>query len=55
MKSETFFLQGFVISNFLDLEVLNRWKERMPTARIDFRRAFHPQQILTALKSAVLH
>src|SRR5260370_15603298 len=53
--SETIFLQGFLISNFLDLEFFSRWKERMPTARIDFRRAFHPQQILTALKSAVLH
>jgi hypothetical protein len=54
-KSETIYLQGFLISNFLDSEVLKRWKERMPTAQIDFRRAFHPQQILTALKLAVLH
>ncbi len=53
--SETIFLQGFLISNFLDREVFNRWKERMPTAKIDFRRAFHPQQILTALKLTVLH
>jgi hypothetical protein len=54
-SSETIFLQGFLISNFLDHEVLSRWKERMPTAQIDFRRAFHPQQILTTLKLAVLH
>jgi hypothetical protein len=52
--AETIFLQGFLISNFLDREVLNRWKERMPTAQIDFRRAFHSQQILTALKLAAL-
>ncbi len=53
--SETIFLQGFLISNFLDREVLNRLKERLPTAKIDFRRAFHQQQILTALKLAVRH
>ncbi len=52
---ETIFLQGFLISNFLDREVLDRWKERMPTAQINVRRAFHPQQILTALKLATLH
>ncbi len=54
-RSETIFLQGFLISNFLDDEVLNRWKQRMPDSPIDFRRAFHPQQILTTLKLTVIH
>src|SRR5713226_1772203 len=53
--SETIYLQGFLISNFWDEEVLNRAKETIPKARLDFRRAFHPQQILTLLKSVILH
>jgi hypothetical protein len=53
--AETVYLQGFLISNFLDDEVFNRAKERMPQARLDFRRAFHSQQVLTLLKSTILH
>jgi hypothetical protein len=53
--SETTYLQSFLISNFWDDEVLNRAKEKMGAARIDFRRAFHSQQILTLLKWATLH
>lgn len=53
--SETIYLQGFLISNFFDLEILGRWKTRMPGAKIDYRRAFHPQQILTILKWTLLH
>src|SRR6266404_2220367 len=48
--SETIYLQSFLISNFMDDEVLDRAKQRMPNARVDFRRAFHLQQILTRLK-----
>jgi hypothetical protein len=53
--SETISLQGFLISNFLDLDILNRWKNKMPNAHFDFHRAFHPQQILTMIKLAVLY
>src|SRR5579862_3734907 len=40
---ETIQLQGFLIRNFFDREILDRWKTRIPNAKIDDRRAFHPQ------------
>lgn len=53
--SETIYLQGFLISTFMDDEVLDRAKQRMPNAQLDFRRAFHLQQILTVLKWTILN
>lgn len=52
--SETIYLQIFLISNFMDDRILDRAKQRMPTARVDFRRVFHLQQILTVLKWTIL-
>lgn len=54
-QSETVKLQGFLISNFWDDEILDRAKERMGTARLDYRIAFHSQQILTMMKWVILH
>lgn len=51
---ETIYLQRFLVSNFLDQEVQDRCKEKMPNERIDFRRPFHSQQVLTAIKWAIL-
>jgi len=51
----TLYLQSFLVSNFWDPEVLSRAKEKIPKARLDFRRAFHTQQVLTLLKSTILH
>src|SRR5579862_5855745 len=54
-KNETLYLQGYLVSNFLDDAVLTRLKERMPNAELDFRRSFHSQQILTLLKLTAVH
>jgi hypothetical protein len=55
IPSETVDLQTFLISNFFDDHVLNRARQVMPTERLDFRRPFHSQQILTFLRWTVLH
>src|ERR1700722_6782745 len=52
---ETIYLQSFLVANFWDDDVLNRAKEKFPTDRLSFRRAFHLQQILTLLKWTVIH
>lgn len=52
---ETIQLQSFLISNFWNDDVLNRAKEKFGTERLDFRRAFHLQQVLTLLKWAILN
>src|SRR2546425_11463430 len=48
--AETIDLQSFLIANFWDDEVLGRAREKFGSARLDFRRGFHLQQILTLLK-----
>lgn len=48
-------MQGFLIANFWDDTVLDQAKRKMPSARLDFRRAFHLQQILTLLKWVLLY
>jgi len=54
-ESETIRLQSFLVANFWDDELLTRAKERMGTSRLDYRIAFHSQQILTLMRSVVLH
>ncbi len=53
--AETVNLQSFLIANFWDDDVLSQAKKKFASARLDFRRAFHLQQILTLLKWTVLH
>jgi len=53
--SETIALQGFLISNFWDDEVLSTAKEKMGQAKLDERIAFHSQQILAMMKWVVRH
>lgn len=48
-------MQGFLIANFWDDTVLDQAKRKLPSARLDFRRAFHLQQILTLLKWTLLY
>jgi hypothetical protein len=49
-SAETTDLQTFLVNNFWDDEVFGRAKNKMGSARLDFRRAFHSLQILTLLK-----
>lgn len=53
--AETIYLQSFLVANFWDDDVLSQAKKKFGSARLDFRRAFHLQQILTLLKWTVLH
>lgn len=53
--AETIRLQRFLALNFLDDEVRDRWKGKMPDERIDFRRPFHSQQVLTVVKWVILY
>src|ERR1700688_1339687 len=55
VPSETIDLQRFLVSNFLDDHILGQAKKVMATERLDYRRPFHTQQILTFLKWAVLY
>ena len=54
-RSETIELQRFLIVNFFDDEVLDRAKKRMGTEQLDFRVAFHPQQVLMMMKWVIVH
>lgn len=51
---DTAALQGFLIRNFVDDGLLQKLKERYGQERLDFRYAFHRQQVLTLAKWAVL-
>jgi hypothetical protein len=53
--TETIDLQAFLMSNFLDEDVLGRWRKRLPNEPLHFRRGFHSQQILTVLKWIILY
>ena len=48
-------LQGFLIANFIDEELLSTLKNRYGRERMDVRQCFHRWQILTLLKWAILH
>jgi hypothetical protein len=52
---ETIELQSFLIRNFWNDEVLDQAKKKLGSERLDFRRGFHLQQVLTLLKWAVLY
>lgn len=54
-RSETIKLQSFLIVNFWNDEILDRAKQRMGTAQLDCRIAFHPQQVLMMLKWVIVH
>lgn len=54
-SDETIKLQSFLISNFFDAEVFDRAKERLGVERLDFRVAFHPQQVLLLMKWVLLN
>ncbi len=53
-EKEAIALQGFLVANFLDDEVLAKAKERFGRDRLDLRRSFHSQQVLTLLKWAII-
>ncbi|MEE8608768.1 MAG: hypothetical protein V3S55_14270 [Nitrospiraceae bacterium] len=48
-------LQRFLVANFFNDEVLAKAKEKYGRDRLDVRRAFHCQQVLTLLKWGILH
>lgn len=54
-RADTLYLQGFLAANFWDDDVLDRAKQRMPRAQLDARPGFHPQQVLSLVKSVILH
>jgi hypothetical protein len=54
-SAQTIQLQGFLIVNFFDDEILNQAKLKFPSEHLDYRRAFHLQQVLTILKWTVLY
>jgi hypothetical protein len=47
-------LQAFLVSNFISDELLAKLKERYGPERTDVRRCFHPWQVLTLLKWAIV-
>ena len=47
-------LQGFLVSNFIDDDLLGRLKTRYGRERLDDRQCFHRWQVLTLLKWAIV-
>jgi hypothetical protein len=54
-SEETIKLQSLLINNLFDDEIFDRAKRRLGAERLDFRIAFHPQQILLMMKWVLLH
>jgi hypothetical protein len=53
-SKESQYLQGFLISNLISDDLLGRLKDRYGRERTDVRRCFHPWQVLTLLKWAIM-
>lgn len=53
-SKQTIKTQNYLIVNFLDQEVLRRMKERIQGS-VEYRLAFHLQQVLTVLKWTIIH